>query len=36
MTLKSFEELEFLLNDEERKAFYGWKECKDVLAALTT
>lgn len=32
MTLKSFEELEFLLNDEERKAFYGWKECKDVLA----
>ena len=22
MTLKSFEELEFLLNDEERKAFW--------------
>ena len=32
MTLKSFEELEFLLNDEERKAFYEWKRRKAVLA----
>ena len=32
MTLKSFEELEFLLNDEERKAFRKWKRNKAVLA----
>ena len=32
MTLKSFEELEFLLNDEERKAFRKWKRRKAVLS----
>lgn len=31
MTLKSFEELECLLSDEEREAYYEWKCCKEVL-----
>ena len=32
MKFKSFEELECLLSNEEKEAYYEWKNCKEVLA----